>query len=204
MNVEPPEVPKRRPGGRSARVRKAVLDAALTSLLTDGFERVSVAAIAAEAGVAESTVYRRWATKSSLVAAAIGELAASENPTPNTGSLEQDLRVVLNQILAVIGRPEIERLVRALAALGDDVPGIAEARAEFFATRVAGMRDILDRAVARGEIREGADAVEVLETLVAPAYLRLLMTGLPLDRALARRAVRAARDVAGQDPARVP
>jgi hypothetical protein len=46
--------------------------------------------------------------------------------------------------------------------------------------------------------------VEVLETLVAPAYLRLLMTGLPLDRALARRAVRAARDVAGQDRARVP
>jgi AcrR family transcriptional regulator len=204
MNTESSATPKRRPGGRSARVRKAVLDAALTRLLADGFEHVSVAAIAAEAGVAESTVYRRWPTKSSLVAAAIAELAASENPTPNTGSLERDLRVVLNQIVAVIGRPEIERLVRALAALGDDVPGIAEARAEFFATRVGGMQDILARAVARGEIREGADAAEVLETLVAPAYLRLLMTGLPLDRALAKRAVRAAGDLAGQDPARVP
>src|SRR5437667_200471 len=81
-----------------ARVRKSVLDAALNRLLADGFDGLSIAAVATDAGVAETTVYRRWPTKAALAAAALTELAAADNPTPDTGSLEGDLRTVLSQV----------------------------------------------------------------------------------------------------------
>src|SRR2546427_11820147 len=83
--------PKPRPGGRSARVGKSVLDAALNRLLTDGFDALSIAAVATDAGVAETTVYRRWPTKSALAAAALAELAAADNPTPATRNPEGNL-----------------------------------------------------------------------------------------------------------------
>jgi AcrR family transcriptional regulator len=174
-----------------------VLDAALNRLLADGFDGLTIAAVATDAGVAETTVYRRWPTKAALAAAALTELAAADNPTPDTGSLEGDLRTVLSQVLDVLRRPEVERIIRALAALPDDVPGMAEARATFFQTRVSGMKDIAARAAARGELRgDGVDAAELLESLVAPAYLRLLVTGLPLDDDLITRSARAALELA--------
>jgi AcrR family transcriptional regulator len=178
-------------------VRKAVLDAALGHLLADGFDGFSIAAVAAQAGVAETTAYRRWPTKSTLAAAALTEFAATENPTPDTGSLGSDLRTVLAQVLDLLRTPEVERIIRALAALPNDVAGMAEVRDAFVRARIASMQEIVARAAARGELRsDGVDAGELLETLVAPAYLRLLVTGLPLDDDLIARSARAALDLA--------
>lgn len=187
--MEATSAPKPRPGGRSVRVRKAVLGAALARLLDGGFESLSVAAVAADAGVAETTVYRRWPTKSALAAAALTDLAATDNPTPDTGTFETDLRTVLDQVIELLRRPEIERFIRALAALPDHVAGMAETRAAFRDARVAGMQLIIDRAAERGELQPSVDAAAILETLVAPAYLRLLMTGMPIDAPLVDRSV---------------
>jgi AcrR family transcriptional regulator len=176
-------------------VRKSVLDATLNRLLADGFDGLSIASVASDAGVAETTVYRRWATKSALTAAALAELAATDNPSPDTGTLEGDLRIVLSQVLDLFRRPEVERIIRALAALPDDVPGMADARATFFQARTSAAADIATRATERGELQDAVDIQDLLETLVAPAYMRLLVTGLPLDDALLDRSVRAALDL---------
>jgi AcrR family transcriptional regulator len=188
--------PKPRTGGRSARVRKAVLDATLSRLLANGFAGLTVADVAADAGVAETTIYRRWPTKAALAATALAEFAATENPTPDTGNFESDLRTVLTQILDLLRRPDVERIIRALAALSDDVTGMTETRNAFLQTRVAGMNDVVTRATTRGELDEGVNPADLLETLIAPAYLRLLITGLPLNDALVDRSVRAALDLA--------
>jgi AcrR family transcriptional regulator len=190
-----PTAPKPRPGGRSARVRKAVLDATRSRLLATGFAGLTVADVAADAGVAETTIYRRWPTRTALAAAALAEFAAAENPTPDTGTLETDLRTVLTQILDLLRRPEVERIIRALAALSDDVTGMTETRNAFLQTRVASMNEIVTRATNRGEIRADVHPGDLLETLAAPTYLRLLITGLPLDDALVDRSVRAALDL---------
>jgi AcrR family transcriptional regulator len=194
MHAEP-TAPKQRLGGRSARVRKAVLDATLRRLLADGFARLAVADVAADAGVAETTIYRRWPTRSALAAAALAEFAAAENPTPDTGTLAGDLRTVLTQILDLLRRPDVERIIRALAALSDDVSGMVETRNAFLHTRVASMNEIVTRATNRGELRAAVDPADLLETLIAPAYLRLLVTGLPLNDALVDRSVRVALDL---------
>jgi AcrR family transcriptional regulator len=180
----------KRTGGRSARVRKTVLDAALALLLERGYDGLSVADVAQAADVAETTVYRRWPTKAELAAAAIGELAAAENPLPDTGSLEGDLTTLLTQIVELLRRPDIERVARASVALSSDDPGQAQARMAFYRMRTAGSAQVAVRAIERGELPAEADPEAVIEQLVAPAYLRLLLTGGPLDDALVTASVR--------------
>jgi AcrR family transcriptional regulator len=165
------------------------LGAALRLLLEHGYDGLNFAEVAAEAGVSESTVYRRWPTRADLAAAAINELAIEENPLPDTGTLEGDLGQLLEQILDLLRRPEIERVVRAAIALreGEDGRG---ARVAFFRSRIAGSAEIARRAIERGELPPATDPEEVIEYLVGPAYLRLLVTGGPLDAALRDRSVR--------------
>ncbi len=181
--------PKRRPGGRSARVREAVLRAALEQILERGYGGLSVVDVAKAAGVADTTVYRRWPTKAELAAAALGEMAAEENPLPDTGTLEGDLRVLLEQILELLRRPEVARIVRA-AATFDSEDLDAETRFAYWRRRFTGSSEVVTRAIARGEVPEGTDGEALLEFLVAPAYLRLLLTGEPLDDALVEDSVR--------------
>src|SRR5215470_1048367 len=92
--------PKRRPGGRSARVRSAVLDATAQILLEKGLDGLSVAEIAQRAGVNETSIYRRWGTRENVgleVALSRAELAI---PIPDTGSLRGDLLVLARGIAA--------------------------------------------------------------------------------------------------------
>lgn len=170
-------------------MRKAALDAALAQLLQRGYEGLNIRDVADAAGIAETTVYRRWPTKAALAAAAIEQLAAADNPLPDTGTLEGDLRVLLGQILGVLRRPEIQRLVRAAVALAD-TPSVNQSSATFFAARFAGSAEVARRAIARGELARDTDAEAVIEHLVAPAYLRLLLTGRPLDAHLEQESVR--------------
>ncbi|MEH3142908.1 MAG: TetR/AcrR family transcriptional regulator [Mycobacterium kyogaense] len=193
----------RRPGGRSERVRARVLEAALDHLLAAGLTGLSVRDVAAAAGVAETTVYRRWPTPTDLAAAALAEFARSENPIPDTGTFEGDLRALLGQIVDMVSRPEVERLLRAAAALDSALQGAVEARAVFWQGRFAGGARIVERAIERGEVPPDTGPAGVIEFLVAPVYLRLLLLDLPLDDALLEASVRntlAAYAVGRQNP----
>lgn len=175
---------KRRTGGRSARVRTSVLDAALSELVNHGYEGLTIANVARVAGVAESTVYRHWPTPAELAAGAIGHLAESDNPVPNTGSLAGDLHALLSQIAELLRRPEVERILRAAAALDAANPTAVEARKSFWDKRFAGAAVIVERAVRRGELDAVNDPDTVIEYLVAPTYVRLLLLDRPIDAGL--------------------
>jgi AcrR family transcriptional regulator len=179
-----------RPGGRSERVRVSVLDAAVAQLLAAGYDGLTVRDVARAAGVAETTIYRRWPTTHDLAAAAIAHFAHIENPVPDTGTLDGDLRALISQIFDLLRRPEVERVLRAVAALDSRNPDAVEARKSFWRSRFAGSAQIIGRAVERGELPVGTDPAEVVELLVAPAYLRLLLLDRPIDDALLESSVR--------------
>src|SRR5438094_8033869 len=82
---------KRRPGGRRARIRQAVLDAAFAELGEKGYGGLSIEAVAQRSGVAKTTVYRRWPTRNELVADALDSRSDRYEPVPDTGSLRGDL-----------------------------------------------------------------------------------------------------------------
>lgn len=173
----------RRTGGRSARIQEAVETAALALLLEVGYAGLTLRGVAKEAGVAETTVYRRWPTVNHLAVAALLRMAALDNPAPDTGSIEGDLRALLSQIVDLLNRPEVLRVVRSAVAMDDEDGAVSAARTAFFDTRFAAATPIVERAVGRAELRGDTDPYRLIEALVAPAYMRALLGNRPIDDA---------------------
>jgi AcrR family transcriptional regulator len=174
-----PQKPRGRPGGRSARVREAVLQAAFALLAEKGFEALSIAEVAAHAGVHETSIYRRWGTKNALALEASLHFARSAIPIPDTGSLRSDLVALLKGLLALLGSPQGQTLLM----LGfSQHPHVVAARQDFWRSRRESLRPVFERAVGRSEFPRDADPMLLLETLIAPLYLRRLVTGEPLEK----------------------
>src|ERR1700753_276558 len=82
---------RRRPGGRSARVRQAVLEATVGVVAAGGADAVNIGEIARRAGVHDSSIYPRWPTKEHLIFDALLDYNRERLPVPDTGNLRDDL-----------------------------------------------------------------------------------------------------------------
>ncbi|MEU6739972.1 TetR/AcrR family transcriptional regulator [Streptosporangium sandarakinum] len=187
--VEPGTV---RPGGRTARVRAAVLRAAGDALVEHGFHRLDLADVARRAEVGKTTVYRRWGTPTGLVADLLADMAEQSLPRADTGSLAGDLEANARLVLKTLTDPRQGPLFKAVIAAAACDERTAEALHRFYATRIGEWAPCVVRAVERGELPAGTDPAEVIRAVSAPLYYRLLASGDPLDEAAADRAAAAA------------
>ncbi|MGW6976845.1 TetR/AcrR family transcriptional regulator [Streptomyces sp. NPDC054952] len=181
-----------RPGGRTARVRAAVLRAAGDVLAERGFAHLDLADVARRAGVGKTTVYRRWGTVTGLVTDLLSDMAQQSVPRTETGSLLGDLTANTRLVARTLADPRQGALFKAVIAAATCDAKAAEALHGFYAVRVEEWAPCVARAAARGEVPEGTDAHEVVRAASAPLYYRLLTTTLPLDEAAADRAATAA------------
>lgn len=167
-----------RPGGRSARVREAVMAAAQELLLEKGPHGVTIPEVAQRAGVAVTSLYRRWGDVSALLMDLAVERLTTERPLPDTGALDGDLKAWAISIATGLRAPEGSAFFRALISTaqgGEDVE-----RTQALGRRLLQIQAMLDRARARGETTPTADVV--IDHLLAPLYLRALL-GMPRDDA---------------------
>jgi AcrR family transcriptional regulator len=162
-------------------VRSAVLEATLAELAAGGYPALSFEGIARRAGVNKTTLYRRWGTRENLILDALLELGRERVPIPDTGSLRQDLVDYGAAIVASNASPEVEAVVRAVVAMGQSEPDVADAGRRYWSTRLELAGQMIERAIARGELPAHADAHLVVEAIVAAIYFRLLMSGATLD-----------------------
>ncbi len=178
-------------------MRVAVLRSALDELAAVGYPSFAIEGVAARAGVHKTTVYRRWRTRENLLLDAMHERGREQVPIPDTGALRSDLLAYVKAIAASVTAPQGEATIRAVTAIGDPDSPIAKANRTFWAARLDLGGQIVDRAIARGELPPGVDPRVVLEAVVAPLYFRLLLTREPLDeRFLERLATFVAREFA--------
>ena len=169
-----------RPGGRTARTGTAVLAAALAELATGGYEGLSLDSVAVRAGVHKTTVYRRWGTKERLAAAALQAIATSRIEVPDSGDVDEDLRLLARSVVATLTTVEGAGTVRAMvtgAASSDVVRSIVTT---FWAERTTQAGVIVSRAVDRRQLPAGTCATRVIRHLGAPLYHQLLVTLQPL------------------------
>ena len=176
-----------RPGGRSERVRRAVLDAAADELLEVGFERLSVTSVAQRAGVHHTTIYRRWETKSRLVLDALLDFTRERVPAPDLGALRSDLQAYFEAMVSAFAQPRVAALVRGLVAIAPDE--FAQERSAYWQERFAVTGEIVQRAIARGELPAQGDSWRLVELIAGPMWMRALMTGLPVDADFLTRAI---------------
>ncbi|MEV0611972.1 TetR/AcrR family transcriptional regulator [Nonomuraea sp. NPDC050404] len=182
------QAPAGRPVGRGAKVRAAVHAAALAELVDVGYAALTIENVAQRAGVHKTTVYRRWKDRESLLTDALAEHMALDVPVPDTGAIEGDLRALAHSLVRAYTSPTGQALLAAMFTGAAHLPEIAAARRHVFDDRLVRAAPVVTRAVERGELPAGTDAAELLKTLAAPIYLRLLMTGDPVDGTTADRA----------------
>lgn len=174
------------PSGRGGRPRDPSRDgairAAVLSLLTRaGYGSLTMDAVATEAGVGKATIYRRWQTKSELVADVVATLDPGPAAAPDTGSLEGDLRVLLHWVVAAVNGP----LGAATVSLLSTLPHEPELRAAFRSGPrgqwSAAFYAVWARAEARGEVRPGVAGSAVAASASAPILQRWLFGSRPVD-----------------------
>lgn len=187
-----PEPGTVRPGGRTARVRAAVLQATGDVLAEQGFAHLDLGDVARRAQVGRTTVYRRWGTVTALVADLLQDMAEQSLPRTETGSLLGDLRANARLVQRTLTHARQGPLFKAVIAAATWDTRTAEALHCFYDTRVAEWAPCVEQAADRGEVPEGTDPHEVVRAVSAPLYYRLLTGGAPLDRAAADRAAEAA------------
>jgi AcrR family transcriptional regulator len=168
----------RRVGGRSARVHDSVLKSVFELLGERGVEHLSIAEVAARAGVHETSIYRRWPSRDLLILDACRHFMEDAIPVPNTGSLKRDLIAIQRDAREML-RSSQGQVIIALTQL-QNVHARASRHA-YWQKRFEHLRPMFDRAVARGEFPKDADPIVALQTLIAPLYFRLLVTVEPLD-----------------------
>ncbi|MEO3767019.1 TetR/AcrR family transcriptional regulator C-terminal ligand-binding domain-containing protein [Streptomyces sp. B8F3] len=181
-----------RPGGRTARVRAAVLRATGDALAEQGFAHLDLADVARRAEVGKTTVYRRWGSATGLIADLLADMAEQSVPRTETGTLLGDLRANARLVLDTLTDPRQGALFRAVIAAATCDDRTAAALHRFYAIRIAEWAPCVEQAVARGELPAGTDPHEVVRAVSAPLYYRLLASGDALDPAAADRAAEAA------------
>lgn len=158
---------------RSVEADRAIREAALREYAANGFGGLCVDAVAARAGVAKATVYRRYACKLDLVMAACTTIATESVPVPDTGAVRKDLCVRLGSLRDLF--TTFGPVMRRMVAERGDFPEVDAAHLRFVDDRRAEMATILDRACTRGELAPGYDAEHMSDALTAPLFYRFFV-----------------------------
>ena len=181
----------KRPGGRSGRVRRAVFDATLALLAARRYSSLTIDSVAAAAGVNKSTIYRNWPTKTALILAAAEDRSEALITTKITGDPERDLVAFLTSVAGSITSPLGRALVISTLNEADD-PDVRRARDTFWEDRFEAAGDLIRAATRSGHFPGDLDVDFFIERLIGPLYLRVFITGRPVDSEFIRKTVDAA------------
>ncbi|ADB32167.1 transcriptional regulator, TetR family [Kribbella flavida DSM 17836] len=173
---------------RNAEVGSRVLAAAAAEIEARGYEGLSMDRVAEQAGVAKTTIYRRWPSKAELVVALIGHLR-SDVPFEPTDDPRRDLTDLVTAIAANLTATPTS-LIADLAAAAAREPRVGESVRALWADRHRAVTAVVAEAQRVGVVLHDVQPAVLVDQLVGPLYYRLLVTGEPLTPDYARSLVR--------------
>jgi len=172
---------------RRARSEKAILDAARTLIAERGVEGLTVEGVAARSGVAKTTIYRRWRDKDELALAILVDTTQRISAPPDLGDTRKELLTFVRTAMTIIKPGAIYKgLVSEIATK----PHLARIyREKIVDVRLAEVKTVINRGIARGDLSADTDVRVAHELLVGPLFYRLLFSGAPLNTAHANQIV---------------
>ncbi|MBN9886811.1 TetR/AcrR family transcriptional regulator [Salipiger abyssi] len=174
---------------RNPETEAAVLDAATEILAEKGISGVTMEAVAKRARAGKATLYRWWPTRGALLMA-VYRRRKQEICNPDTGTLEGDVKAVLESLFVHWSRPE-GRVFRHIIAASQSDDDLREALEAYRMERLAHLGEIFERAAQRGVLSDDVPAQEMARAVMGMAWLHLLVGRLDADAAgIARTLVR--------------
>ncbi|MET9345295.1 TetR/AcrR family transcriptional regulator [Streptomyces termitum] len=173
---------------RSAEADEAILEATRAALVELGWSKLTMGDVATRAGVAKTTLYRRWANKNELVVDAVAVLF-DQLELPDLGSLQADIEHVVLQFAGLLERPETKTALMAVVAESTrDAPLRERIRASIVDRQKRLVLDGRRRAQERGELPSGreplaTDAIDdlIFDVVAGAVVHRALVSAEPVD-----------------------
>lgn len=160
---------------RSKEHDETILEAALGLMQRDGYARLTMDAVAAEAGTTKAAIYRRHASKAELATAALAFLR-DQRPAPASDDPRADLVEELTRFRAGVERPHGMAMLGTVLAEEHHLPDlIAAFRRDVVLPRRARLRAILLRA----RLRPGLDVETAINMAIGSYYAEYLARGKP-------------------------
>lgn len=159
--------PRRGPGRPpDLEKRQAIIDATLEVLTEVGFASLTIDAVAQRAGSNRVLIYRVWDSKTALVRDALFG-SADDLVIPDTGSVRDDLRHFVDQLVHTMARPAHLMGVPGLTVELLSDPALSrDTYLRYIKPSEVGFAQILERGRERGEVLGSADP-RVITNLVS-------------------------------------
>lgn len=188
-DTDEPGAARTRGRPRSVEADSAILSATRALLAERGWADLTIAAVAARAGVAKSTLYRRWPGKADLVVDAMAELF-SHLEVADRGSILQDALATVGQYVELLQLPETQAALLALVAEADRDGSLREkVRGQVIDPQRRLVDEAWERACTRGEVEGETDIDLVFDMISGTLVHRILIKGEPVDEAYLTRLV---------------
>lgn len=165
---------RRGPGRpRQEHVTGAVLEAVVELVAEEGMGALTMDAVATRAGVSKPAMYRRWPTKQDLIIAA-AESRVGALTVPDMGDFRAELRAVLMERVRAYRQPGVGRLLAGVIAAAAEA-GAGREAFQAYVTRVTSeTRHLLERGIARGDVRPDVPIVDVTTLIASSLVFRLV------------------------------
>jgi AcrR family transcriptional regulator len=172
--------PRRRPRRRGEALDQAILHATFAELTEVGYAGLTMERVAERSGTGKASLYRRWPSRMELALDAVHLVLPDPASPPDTGSLRGDVLAFLRSVADLLAGPAGQALRGLLSDALADPHRIAELRRHSQSPSRKAMREIVRRAVDRGEVNP--DVLTDRRIEVAPALLRhhFLFHGVPV------------------------
>jgi AcrR family transcriptional regulator len=174
---------------RSREADHAIQDAVRELLEEQGYAELSIEGVAERAGVAKTTIYRRYTSKPALVAHALLDESPAAPPVPDTGSLRRDLVLLLRDTAELLSRRHWARTVPAIAAAAVDDPEVGALLHRDNVDRFHAADAVYERARARGELPPDLVQRDLEELLDGALHMRAMLLREPVDEQFIERIV---------------
>jgi AcrR family transcriptional regulator len=177
---------------RVRRSKEAVLAATFQLLSETGYGGATIDAVAHRSGVAKTTIYRHWPTRSALLLDACSKLG-SKPEVPDTGKLKGDLLALAGDLANKLRSARWASVLPSIIDAAERDPELADLHARLHADLwMVAFRTVVERAQRKRELPRSRDASEVVAGVVGPLFYRRWFSRESLDDRFVRSVVESA------------
>lgn len=159
------------PDGRIVRSRATVLQATVALLLERGYGGATVDEVARRSGVAKTTIYRHWPTRTDLLREACSRIGTPLDQ-PQSGGVRTDVTAIMKNLAALLRTAPWASVLPSIIDAAERDPDMAAMYSELQRGYSAVLHDVLAAAVSTGQLPENSDVSTLTAALIGPLFYR--------------------------------
>jgi AcrR family transcriptional regulator len=173
---------------RVRRSKQAVLTATFRLLSETGLTGVSIDAVSRLSGVAKTTIYRHWPSRSALILDACSKLRPKSELT-DTSNLKDDLTVLALNMAERLRTARWATILPSIMDAAERDPELAKLHVQLHAEMTTGFRTVIERAQRRGEIPRNRGVTEIVALVIGPLFYRRWLSREAIDDDFVKRVI---------------